>query len=773
MKYHSNQNELIGDLINFLNAFIDSKVNYQDYIQPIILSKDLTDIITQSDRVNQLIINNRKIFRRIEEYIIFTLGHISSNPSLNINSFLINNCYCFSEDNPLILESNIFYPNLNEEECDKLFNTMLETLQKLKQNESNNYDELRVTPKVFLFEGDRGVGKTIFLNYFFNKYNESLLKNKILWVRLDFDSNSLNKTDDLSIVITNKLFIIILKYYIKSQKTLQTVLSKFELYLKNSVLKPALKKRVLEMIYCYIDSVSRDLPFEIKDTFESNIIRNILYDLLKDEGYKVIYIFDNIDLLDKSRDRINNFYNYLEQLKKSVFSNLKKNGIFVVTYRTNMKDTFSNIIAATAESKDIYYSKILKTSFNKIYNKKINVLKKHVPELLLNIETDDDFKLVEHVDNFESFIKTIIEVNDFSQFIEYLDKLFKDNNRSKTQIIHLLYHAFIYNDRPAKSLYKIVEILFLSGYNYTPKIFDYSTNESNELFLENANRVYDNIFVPNLFSYPYASEMENIKIPYSKTYLLIKIRILQFIFGYYFISKDESRNKIIFEDIEIDISMITSYLTTLYNYDDRIIRLCLDEFCELEFIELKTNDSILIEKNSKIKIKYKIFSYFAKILASDKRLDDVKDVLLGENLFCELAYYNLAATRMNISKRKIQNNDFLFLIGYNDIYKNYENFNLWVKMKIINSFTLLKFIKEVESFENENIETPIFFTDKFRKIYETKVNFSELIMKDIYFQLSKILMSVHVRQRNNLYSDIVKHFNKKYSKTCNFLKNTK
>ncbi len=743
-------------LIEYISIFLKSKVDYNRFIMPFKYALDLSDpiqITYPNDNFNFL---RRDSFSNKEEFITFALGHISSNPSNKENAYLLERLYYYGKDS---LASGKPCPNATPEDCEKLYQSLLSSCNSIRNSLEHND---RVNPNIYYIESERGAGKTIFINHFFNKFNDEFAKNSIFWIRMDLDSSVLDNDTNLERYINNKLFKTILKHYSRNSKYNFTYfISEIkELINSNPYFEEPYKIILLHKFNTYINKFHNNNPIQITDQTYDEIFIDTMYHVLRKHKIKVIYIIDNIDLLDKSEIRLKKLNNYLNQIKKTFLSNLRENGVFILTYRSNLHNYLTSAISSSAKVISPKFYRLNTYSFDDIFHQKVEMIKERVS--ILGKPDRRNWNLLdwpEQIDDFYYFIQEHSEFDSIDDFLIFLESYYHSNNRSKTQIIQLLYQSFVLSRR-SKNKYRVIEYLFLSGYRFTPKVFHYSI-KNDQIFLEKAEKIYDNIFIPNLFSYPYVSNAEKIILPISQSYLLIKIRLIQLLLG---VSNNEEETSNI-----ISIDDVLLYLEGIYKYDKQIILSSLDEFCELEFVELNKKDGGFIASRTKeVRIKPKLKSYFHSLF-SDKA-GSITGNVLNFNLFNDIAYLNLCSMRLNISEPYYRVNPIIKPISYDLISQSHDKTLDWLQWKIINSFSLVKYIYEIEKFEDQNCILPTNLSSRLESIYINRSNYANALTEKIVEQIAIVLKSIDEKDCITIVNSISNHIESFYGNISDEIK---
>lgn len=732
-------------LLDFISSLLKDDVDYDHFISHLRFGPNLISSIQSQFPNEQTSFIKRNSFVTKEDYITFALGHISTDPQNSELSYLLKNLYIYDEEGPNdILKPSI---NLNENSVNLFYNELKDSCNALRKsirkNEKNN-------PHIFYVESDRGAGKTFFINHFFTKFNDKLaINDRILWIRVDLDLNFAEFEIDILKYIGAKLLKIILKHYCRHSKyNMDFFISqvKDKIYGIANV-EDFFKTNLLTKFYTLVAKFHNNQSLEgAYDDFDETLI-DIMYNVLNIYEYKTIFIIDNIDLLDKSHNRIEKFHHYLNQIKLRVIPTLCNNGVFMITYRSNIHNYLTKQIAASGKGIFApFYHRLNVVGFEKIFLKKEELLFDRVSTLGSEKSRAWDLSdWPEQLYDFEDFITNSAESKSIADYINFLEQSFGYNNRSKTQMVQLLYQAFILS-RNNKVRYKFIEYLFLSGNRFPPKVFNYKL-VSNKLLLERVEKVYDNIFVPNLFVYPYHHNITNCSMPFSQSYLLVKFRIIQVLLCAY--SNCLERGGI------IKVGDITSILSKNFNYDVNIILLCIDEFFELEFIRIEDDDNIsFVSNNTQILITPKFITFFTELSNVQKSLSQLNYF----NLFNDIAYLNLCAMRIDVSSNKSGKDSIFYSLPYDNIFTSKQQTLEWVKIKIVNSVLLLKYIIEIEKYENNRLLTNDDIPENAKTIIYKFPKLSSILSSNIESQIKSSISNLDDKELEFIEPQIKKHF---------------
>jgi hypothetical protein len=277
------------------------------------------------------------------------------------------------------------------------------------------------------------------------------------------------------------------------------------------------------------------------------------------------------------------------------------------------------------------------------------------------------------------------ETGNFADFINRMETIQGGNHRSKAQVLQLLYHDFL-REKNYPKRYKLIESICKGGFRYPPKMYNYEI-QGDILVPIAFLKLFDNLFFPTVFQFPYSSNYNFDSAPYSKTYLLAGIRIIQLLQAHK-MHNQTSLNSI--RKNTMATNKLFRILNILFNYENVIISKLLEEFAEYGFVRLFGN-AIVIPENFE--------NYQIECLP---KMDSIYDSN-RKGLINDIAYLNMCSMRTQVNKIVLQSNNqspyFKSLSLDNEKIDILE----WIETKILNTISMYRLIKKTNSIEEEKV----------------------------------------------------------------------
>lgn len=256
----------------------------------------------------------------------------------------------------------------------------------------------------------------------------------------------------------------------------------------------------------------------------------------------------------------------------------------------------------------------------------------------------------------------------------------------------------------------------LGGFMYPPTYYSYVVEH--ERLVPNANsKLFDNVFIPILTRYPFNPEYKHNNKPFSNTYLLCGLRIIQMIKSYTNYYKDNYN--------EISTSQIVKTLKKYFGYSHEIVIAMIEEYSEYGILKLTDNNYITPNMYD---TKISPTPNFHFLYSSDEH-----------NIFCDVAYLNLCGMRTLVSTKLLQDQSPLFIASE---FREGHPITNWIVTKIINSVSMLKLIKSVNHVEILKIDEIIKSGQNDDKIFPHNLlsgNFINNLENQILMQIKTIV----------------------------------
>ena len=141
--------------------------------------------------------------------------------------------------------------------------------------------------------------------------------------------------------------------------------------------------------------------------------------------------------------------------------------------------------------------------------------------------------------------------------------IFSQNHRAKLQLTQVTYLDYIRHRRIGKH-YVLTETMCKGGLKY-PVVPHYSVNKDG-IVVYSLERIFDNVFLPNIFHFPYAPALDTQEKGYASSLILAGLRILQLI-RIFHSNKEDCLN-----DNRLRCNDIVEACFNIFRYDKIIIQ---------------------------------------------------------------------------------------------------------------------------------------------------------------------------------------------------------
>ena len=511
--------------------------------------------------------------------IFSLLGHIAVNPSVAHNSRVLRRSYALTKDARHVNNANevsTFIDDLcarAEAQRAKFIDYQQSHLAAGDSAKSTDAfgTELVNRSNFSFLVGDRGIGKTFFLNFLLTKYSSTFDSRRVIWVRLnlveDFgvDNNLLHWT-------YAQIAKIVLRYYDPKSTFYKPARNRTPIpafdhlinFAKELPVKPSsydLEEKLIGLLQEYIrnqtdDPISPELcPIEIgREVFSFAVAC----------GYSFIIVFDGLDrleLIQKARDKFDVLAGYISRLQNT---DEKLTSTFLIVCRTETFSLFGNGSAYSLDTSQYY--ELGSVSIEDVLTKRFTMI---LAEILRGLKTKKEKQeIVTHLGAFVTFLvrdKTIAE-------------MFARNRRAAMQAIQYRYLDFL-RDLHIPGGYHITESLMKMGHAYPPVPYVYYLADE---FAETYERLdpqksMDNRLLPSVFTYPHLPYTRSTRAAPCRDGMVLGIRILQIALAY-------AQVPVLRKASTLSSRDIADLLSVLFAYDRSIALTQIEDFGEFEFL---------------------------------------------------------------------------------------------------------------------------------------------------------------------------------------------
>jgi hypothetical protein len=667
-------------LLKKCNLFLNNEISDSYYRLLVELGPDLGDSV--EEQIGRFANNERLYYSKgtdsIQGFILNSLGHISANPSNKQKREIIENTYVhYNSDST---EINKAIPNYNKQSVKFFIDALIRRSRRENEIYLQNKD---LTRDIFILKGKRGIGKTYFLNYAFTKYNQYLNNNRTIWIRINLGEVFGDSIPDIAHWLRSKIVLVMFKYYL-CHPDFEDLLSDIEQYInqKPKLLQYNLLENFEDIKEQFVNKKAPELLCHT--TVNKMLAKQIMHSVLE-RGYSFIYILDGFDRVGLTPAFKSQFDNICSQLGKLFDPDTKLGGCYLIVSREETVHflTVSNFWASSAHRNDIIKS-LECVNFEEIYEKRIKYLQETVPKLSKKLNTEQIYDIKIHLAEFYDYLLLISNLKRFGQFVQKIDSFYGSNHRAKVQLLQLCYHNFLQGEYTYKR-YLLTEQMTMGGYKYPPKIFFYSNNE-NCLLPEVELKIFDNVFLPVIFRFPYNNEHEWGIAPHCGTYFIAVLRIVQILYAYAQVDDQ------IDPPFEIPGNILIKSLNQLFKYDSQICYLILEEMIQ---------SGLLFLKEGTISSGY-AFEYF--LIETTPKLDTLygfTEFTFSNSFVLSVAYLNLCAMRVPLRRHSIMKcctYPFFKALSSED-----SDLSTWTCYKIINAINLIRLVRKAIEIEDRYI----------------------------------------------------------------------
>lgn len=511
---------------------------------------------------------------------------------------------------------------------------------------------------VHVIYGERGVGKTFFLNYALTRCNAVLDKRKTIWVRLNFVYTS-GFEEDLEHWMHAQAAKIILRYYdTKSSYTGKKIVAAadhlFEWIKANERFNEIDRGRLRAALRSMEQVFGRDSEDEVlrPSLCDKEICRE-LYRFMRVQGWSFIFVLDGFDQLDINPDQVQRFDTIRSSVRRFISMRAAFGAAIVIVTRTNTFDDFKAYDPFKGIP-DARKYRIGDVDFDLVVRKRFDAIKDVVIRKIPSHRRETAEKLEKTIENFlaKNFKKTLLP--------DQNEKINISNIRAKLQTLYLMFLEFA-NESTGKG-YLIIEHMLLNGMRYPAVAYDYSEVSKDELTPQ-ANEIgHEARFLPLITRYPLPKFRSSFVMPANATkHLLVGIRILQLSVACKNLQRDQEI---------LSIGELTSILAKCFGYSGPIIVAAINELAAFDLLRIFRREALPASSPSN------------GILALPKA-----EYVLDECLY-DVAYLNMCAMRTPFPTQYFG----LELMRCTYLGNADRAAQAWVHSKIINALSLFSML---------------------------------------------------------------------------------
>lgn len=659
-----------SELLKWYTTLLGKRIRHEDYDFLVSLSNELSDAVTEQYRFRA---DNRSFtFPRgdtPEAYIISHLGHLAANPSEPDRRSWLMDAFVYAKDNA---------PGNSDRSCPNFDEpsglAFVENLIEAAHSEGNAYRaRVRSGRDIFVLHGPRGVGKTIFINHLFTKFNDLLENEKIIWLRINLPEPFGGDRPKLVHWLLSKLAYVVLRYLYTRFDDIRKEFLALPDYFKAQNYTSEVVNRLLDNFdkvkRMYLSGEARQ-ALEV-DTFEERLVSR-LSDQLVHAGYSFIFVLDGYDRVDPLPRVLERFDFIKDELNHLFKPDTRLGGCYLLVTRS---ETLRYLTPAqlynTANVRNTHFRELHHTSFSAILDRRLGCLRRKLSEPeRQKLWPGHDW--AQELLDFKSFMTSAAEVDKFDNVIGELDRIYGSNNRAKVQAVQLCYQEYL---KP-QLRYRLIESMCRGGFEFPPRVYEYD-RVGHTLVAIAHSKVFDNVFVPNVFRFPYSGKWPWNPVPKAGTYLLAGLRVLQLLQAKAKIDRVQTEEH---KAYGIPIEALLSGLGTRFGYEAEVIFRILEEYAEYGLIMLESVGVFAPTTRT---------GY--RVLGTPK-MDFIYAPLRRVGAIYNVAYLNMCAMRTLVNAKALR--DDVPFFRATTMEGDGASLADWIVCKLVNSLSLFRLLRE-------------------------------------------------------------------------------
>lgn len=690
------------------------------------------------------------------DHIHRRLGHIVVNPNNEYNTKAIVGSYVFQNSKGI----NHSVINYSYESTEAFIN---ELISFARQQYELSYSQEEIDPsgrslamkRFFIIHGERGIGKTFYLNYLLSNFSQLFDENKIIWIRLNLVQN-FGSDNNLKHWIYTQASKIIFRYYDEKSSSYNRVqpkkppiseiakkLSEFvnKLDVGDEKYKESLYEHIIGMkqVFC---SNKREEVFS-PDLVPIVLGREVV-NIAQSAGYTFIIVLDGLDRLEMTKEGRKKFEGIISQINSLAESNDLIGMTFLVATRTCTLEMLSGTVADPYKFSRFKAKELADISLSQILAQRVEFIKKDIQSLATGLYKDryPDWSLHDWPSHINDFLIFMNREEGDGNYIELTERIYGANKRAQMQIVQLNYHDFL--SRIRLHQYQLIESLVKSGKRFPPKNCIYKKGPNKKINRANvSHHQFESRFFPSLFDFPYIPYEDAITSPPVEEGILMGLRCLQLV---------RIHQKIVLQNQDTSPLLageLVELVNKLFGYPEDIILSTIYEYADFELLRL-TGRFFPIPSSPE---RY--------VITSLPKMDYLIDKFLYD-----IAYLNLCAMRLPLDESAFAGScPFIAAAAFDNPEKDV--LTTWIARKIINTISIYRLIKkinlkQIEKFENNKIKIKdIRLKQIINRAYNEKMfDFVSQMRSSIGFQIKSALSNTAVQQYGAKIDRLIEEYKK-------------
>lgn len=629
------------------------------------------------------------------DLVMTRLGHVSVNPSNRDISSFINQSYVHP-DSDLSPEREGVFVNGSEDDISEFVNELIHAAE-TERKKSITSDEIDAgvdkqypNREVFMITGDRGVGKSFFLNHVVSKHIDHLDENNVVWIRINLVADH-GFDDDIQGWIQAQIAKILLRYYDESSEIAKE--------------KKHLRHDYMDYLFSWIQN-HEDLDENQKSTNFDKLMRlkaafckrdsdrsigpvlcpswicQELYRYARAElGISFVVVFDGFDRLDRDTMHRERFIKLQSEISRLVSGNTSHGAALMIVTRQSTIDTLAGVHPFNSITWLKY--RVSSPTYDDILLRRLETLEEWLDKGRLHgFSRMEQHNSIDVVKDFRSKVLQNMVDSDYADSMAVLGL----NNRAKSQIVQLWFQEHC--DEEKQGGYRLIEHMVKANFVYPPIVYIYEEIEGVIRAVGMPEYIYDSRFLPLLArpSIPVGDRRLGIfEAQYcAQESMLLGVRLLQLLALWRTAKKKGRTNE------NLTIAEVCKALECLFGYDERIVR---NTIYELECFE-----TIVVERFNA----YKTDSNDDRVRVLPKA-DHLLNRFLGD-----IAYLNFCGMRLIVAKSFHARTEFLraaTLSGVRDTDSTHKTrIKRWIVAKLHNALTTAALMMAVNEAQAQSFQ---------------------------------------------------------------------
>lgn len=729
--------ELVSGILNsgdkIRNAAFDKESLYQDVIEANNLGSQSIEVPAKQANVLDLVMSR--------------LGHVSVNPSNGTLSSFIKDSYVFA-GGPEKSRKGYRVANVDSDHSQAFIEELINASRLERQRSLSTLEidtavskQYQTGTKLFSLVGERGVGKSFFLNYLSTKFIDLLDERNTIWLRINLVAHH-GFDEDLDGWIWAQAAKILFRYYdtsseyrTRDNKLCMDFYSALLEWIESDKVRDEVARQSYrdKLVRMHSSFCQKDMDADISPSLCPPAICQQLFRIAREKGISFIVVLDGFDRLDRDkfhRDRFNIFQNQIKQLFTSKTS---EGPVYLLVSRHTTFDMWRGSHPQLLQNGARYC--VESPDYGDILDRRLDVILRW-----LDAGPHAGFKEWEQQNaltvttEFMSKMKT-----DFTpELLQAELSTMTENNRAKCQLVQLMFQEFC--EKKQGLGYRLVEHMVKAGFLYPPILYFYEREGQTISAASSPDYIYDSRFLPILARPAIPSSRSDPSIFTSEEYtdncVLLCTRVVQLLSLWESMQKSDK----VLEDLSIiELSEICS---KLFHYSESSVQ---NSIYELECFEV-----IFVDRRS---------AYGQDAPTDCVRLLPKARHLLDRFLH-DVAYLNFCGMRMLVTQRFNQDFDLLkassLRLGAHQSEKTTELTRLWVKNKVRNAVVAASIMMSINS--SQKIKANELSYQKLPSRFREKVTFTRLtqifgLMDNWEDEISREIQNISNSTKSSLFVD--------------------